>query len=94
MTNFLAMGSHDPGYGAAFNMTKLALQLSGQANGVSALHGEVSRKMWQGLWPDKKVEDVPIGHVTNGVHLVVLDRRCHAPALSAVRQPGLAQAPR
>jgi glycogen phosphorylase len=66
---FLALGSHDPGYGAAFNMTKLALQLSGQSNGVSELHGEVSRKMWHGLWPDRPLEDVPIGHVTNGVHL-------------------------
>ncbi|MCU0519633.1 MAG: alpha-glucan family phosphorylase [Anaerolineae bacterium] len=67
--DFLELGSYSPGYGAAFNMTKLALQVSGQANGVSALHGEVSRRMWQSLWPDRKVEDVPIGHVTNGVHL-------------------------
>ncbi len=66
---FLALGSHDPGYGAAFNMTKLALQLAGQSNGVSELHGEVSRQMWQGLWPDRPVDEVPIGHVTNGVHL-------------------------
>jgi glycogen phosphorylase len=67
--DFLALGSHDSGYGGGFNMTKLALQLSGQSNGVSELHGEVSRKMWRGLWPDRPVEEVPIGHVTNGVHL-------------------------
>ncbi len=67
--DFLALGSHDAGYGAGFNMTKLALEMSGQANGVSAIHGKITRQMWQGLWPDKKVADVPIDHVTNGVHL-------------------------
>ncbi|MGC9469038.1 MAG: alpha-glucan family phosphorylase [Anaerolineae bacterium] len=66
---FLALGSHDPGYGPAFNMTKLALMMSGRANGVSELHGEVSRRMWHNLWPDRQVEEVPIGSVTNGVHL-------------------------
>lgn len=66
---FLNLGSHDGGYGEAFNMTKLALSMSGYANGVSKLHGEVSRQMWQNLWPDKTVDEVPIGHVTNGVHL-------------------------
>ncbi len=63
--DFLQLGSH----GELFNMTKLALLMSQRANGVSALHGEVSRQMWQGLWPDKAVDEVPIGHVTNGVHL-------------------------
>lgn len=67
--DFLALGSYDPGHGAGFNMTKLALQMSGYANGVSALHGQVSRRMWQSLWPDRKEVDIPIGHVTNGVHL-------------------------
>ncbi len=66
---FLALGSYDPGYGAAFNMTKLALAMSGRANAVSELHGEVSRRMWHSLWPDREVDDVPIGAVTNGVHL-------------------------
>jgi starch phosphorylase len=66
---FLALGNYDPGYGAAFNMTKLALSLSGRANGVSELHGEVSRRMWSGMWPNRTAEEVPIGHVTNGVHL-------------------------
>ncbi|MBI2934361.1 MAG: alpha-glucan family phosphorylase [Chloroflexi bacterium] len=66
---FLGLGQHeglDPAY---FSLTALALRLSGQANGVSRLHGRVARKMWHMLWPDKKLEDVPIGHVTNGVHL-------------------------
>src|SRR5271166_6449322 len=49
-------------------MTVLALRTAGRANGVSKLHGEVSRKMWQSLWPGLPVEEVPIGHVTNGVH--------------------------
>ncbi len=67
--DFLALGSHDAGYGTAFNMTKLALTLSGRANGVSKLHGEVSRSMWHNLWQDRREQDVPIGHVTNGIHL-------------------------
>lgn len=53
-----------------FCMTVLALKLSRAANGVSELHGEISRQMWTGLYPDKSVEEVPIGHVTNGIHLM------------------------
>ncbi|MCB2191864.1 MAG: alpha-glucan family phosphorylase [Deltaproteobacteria bacterium] len=52
-----------------FCMTVLALRLSGFSNGVSRLHGQVSRQMWQGVWPHFPVEDLPIGHVTNGVHI-------------------------
>ena len=51
-----------------FCMTVLALRLASRANGVSKLHGEVSRKMWRSLWPGVPVEEIPIGHVTNGVH--------------------------
>ena len=51
-----------------FCMTVLALRLAARANGVSKLHGEVSRKMWQSLWPGLPIDEVPIGHVTNGVH--------------------------
>jgi starch phosphorylase len=51
-----------------FCMTVVALRTSAATNGVSALHGEVSRKMWQDLWPDRTPDEVPIGHVTNGVH--------------------------
>jgi starch phosphorylase len=57
-------GEHD----TAFGLTPLALRTSARANGVAALHGEVSRRMWAPLYPDRAVEDVPIGHVTNGVH--------------------------
>ncbi|MCU0786681.1 MAG: alpha-glucan family phosphorylase [Verrucomicrobia bacterium] len=53
-----------------FCMTVLALKLSRAANGVSELHGRVSRHMWHSLYPDLPVEKVPIGHITNGVHLL------------------------
>ena len=53
-----------------FCMTVLALKLSRAANGVSELHGRVSRHMWQTLYPGKPVEQVPIGYITNGVHLL------------------------
>ena len=50
-------------------MTVLGLKLSRRANAVSALHGEVSRAMWTGLYPGKPEDEVPIGHITNGVHV-------------------------
>ena len=67
---FLALGRLDPENGAEpFNMTVLALRLAGFANGVSRLHGQVSRRMWRAAWPDLDGQDTPIGHVTNGVHV-------------------------
>ncbi|MGZ4674130.1 MAG: alpha-glucan family phosphorylase, partial [Ilumatobacteraceae bacterium] len=51
-----------------FNMAVLGLRLSGRSNGVARLHGQVSREMFQGMWPDVTVEEVPIGAITNGVH--------------------------
>ena len=66
---FLALGEHQEAWGTAFNMTVLALRMAGQVNGVSELHGEVSREMWQSVWPERSVEEVPITHITNGVHL-------------------------
>lgn len=51
-----------------FSLTILALNLSGQANGVSRLHGEVSRNMWQKVWPGIPTKEIPIGYVTNGIH--------------------------
>ena len=53
-----------------FCMTVLALKLSRAANAVSELHGDVSRRMWQALYPGKKQNEVPIGHITNGIHLL------------------------
>jgi glycogen phosphorylase len=52
-----------------FGVTQFALRASRAANGVSRRHGEVAREMWQGLWPSRPPEEVPIGHVTNGVHV-------------------------
>jgi len=49
-------------------LTALALRTSRVANGVSRRHGAVAREMWHPLWPERSVEGVPIGHVTNGVH--------------------------
>ncbi len=54
--------------GEAFSMPILAMKLSNYRNGVSKIHGQVSRQMWQELWPDKAVEDVPISYITNGIH--------------------------
>jgi len=56
--------SHEP-----LSMAVLAIRLSGHRNGVSKLHGKVSRNMWAGAWPGIPPEEVPIGHVTNGVHV-------------------------
>ncbi len=53
-----------------FCMTVIALKLSRAANGVSELHGDISRRMWQSLYPGTTVENVPIGHITNGIHLL------------------------
>ncbi len=55
---------HEP-----FGVTQAALRMSGAANAVSRRHGEVGREMWSSLWPDLPVEEVPIGYVTNGVHV-------------------------
>jgi alpha-glucan phosphorylases len=67
----MALGRVDPkNESEPFCMTVLALKLSRAANGVSELHGRVSRHMWQSLYPGKTVDQVPIGHVTNGIHLL------------------------
>jgi glycogen phosphorylase len=65
---FLELGRHDQAWGPSFSMTVLALRLSRFHNGVSELHGHVSRGMWNFLWPEAEREEVPIGHVTNGIH--------------------------
>ena len=67
--DFLGLGRRHPGdANEEFCMTALALRLASFRNGVSRLHGEVSRQMWQDLWPGMPVAEVPVGHVTNGVH--------------------------
>jgi starch phosphorylase len=70
MESIVRLGRTHPDEGAEpFGVTQFALRCSRSANGVSARHGEVAREMWHGLWPDRTVQDVPIGHVTNGVHI-------------------------
>ena len=66
---FLDLGSHDNGSGPMFNMTALAMRSSASVNGVSQLHGEVTRQMWQSLWPNTPVQKVPVKSLTNGVHV-------------------------
>ena len=67
---FMAMGRVDVNNPHEdFCMTVLGLKLSRRANAVSALHGEVSRAMWTGLYPGRSEDAVPIGHITNGVHV-------------------------
>jgi glycogen phosphorylase len=65
---FLEIAREDHGWGPTYGMTVLALKLTDQHNGVSKLHGQVARKMWQFMWPGTEVDEVPIGHITNGVH--------------------------
>jgi starch phosphorylase len=65
---FIGLGRRGPHDQGEFCMTILALRLSSFRNGVSMLHGHVSRRMWQSIWPGVPVDEVPIGHVTNGVH--------------------------
>ncbi len=78
-------------------VTQLALRTSRAANAVSRRHGEVAREMWQAIWPDRAVDDVPIGHVTNGVHLPtwvggpmreLLDRHLGGDWLERATDPG------
>jgi len=66
---FMALGKDPHNPGARFNMTAFALRMSLFHNGVSRRHGEVAREMWQPLWPDLPLEEVPIDAITNGVHL-------------------------
>jgi starch phosphorylase len=68
--DLLALGRVNPdNHNEEFCMTVLALKLSRRANAVSSLHGLVSRRMWQGLWPDRRHSEIPIGHITNGAHV-------------------------
>jgi len=67
LMGFGRVSSND--YQETFCMTVVGLKLSRRANAVSSLHGEVSRAMWWGLYPEKPQDAVPIGHITNGVHV-------------------------
>ena len=72
--DLLALGRQNPDDGAeSFNMAYLAIRGSGSVNGVSRLHGQVSRQLFAPLFPHRPVDEVPIGHVTNGVHMPTWD---------------------
>ncbi|RJP17159.1 MAG: alpha-glucan family phosphorylase [Candidatus Abyssobacteria bacterium SURF_5] len=69
--DLMALGRVNPAdRGESFCMTVLALKNSRHRNGVSAVHANVSRLMWHCLWPDRSETEVPIGHITNGVHVL------------------------
>jgi glycogen phosphorylase len=66
---FLALGRQNPAdTKETFSMTVLALKLSDHANGVSKLHGTISRSMWQNIWPNVPRSEIPITSITNGIH--------------------------
>jgi glycogen phosphorylase len=68
-TDFVGLGRIRPtDANEALCMTVLAFKMSRYANAVSALHGRITRKSWQVLWPHHREDEVPVGHVTNGVH--------------------------
>jgi len=70
-SDLMALGRVNPGNEhETFCMTVLALKTSRAASGVSELHGQVSRKMWHCLYPQRTVDEVPVGHITNGIHLM------------------------
>jgi starch phosphorylase len=67
---FLGLGRENPAdSGEPFSMAVLAIRLAGRTNGVSRLHGQVSRRMWQRIWPGVPGDEVPITSVTNGIHI-------------------------
>ena len=99
---FYDYGRVSPGNPAdPVSITPLALRTSSAANGVSQRHGDVARHMWRPLWPELPVEQVPITHVTNGVHTTtwmaapmqrLLDRYLPGDWRARVADPGLWQA--
>jgi len=72
--DLLALGRLNPNDSAeSFNMAYLAIRCSGSVNGVSRLHGEVSRHLFEPLFPRWPTDEVPVGHITNGVHMPTWD---------------------
>jgi glycogen phosphorylase len=81
---FFDLGRADHGWGPVFSMPALALRFTSARNGVAALHGDTSRRIWSDLWPEVPIEEVPIGHVTNGVHVKSWQANELRPLLSTV----------
>jgi glycogen phosphorylase len=74
LNELLALGRQNPNDpNEDFNMAYLAIRGSGAVNGVSRLHGKVSRSLFQSLFPRRPLDEVPVGHVTNGVHVPTWD---------------------
>ena len=74
LKDLLALGRQNPNDdGEYFNMAYLAIRGSGSVNGVSTLHGKVSRHLFEPLFPNWPTDEVPVGHVTNGVHVPTWD---------------------
>src|SRR5437588_6620838 len=66
----IGFGRTNPGDDSEpFGVTQAALRMSRSANGVSHRHGQISRAMWSSLWPGRPDEEIPIGHITNGIHV-------------------------
>jgi starch phosphorylase len=66
---FLELGRQNVTSEQTFNMTVLALKMADHRNAVSQLHGEITRSMWHGLWPEVKEDETPISYITNGIHV-------------------------
>ena len=85
----LQLGTNPSIPDAGFNMTVFALRMSKYCNAVSKKHGDVAKDMWKAIWPEKKVEDVPITAITNGVHLLTwMDPIWLQPVLEKYVGPG------
>jgi len=69
-SQFWELGRKESGEGKPFFMTILALKMAHKSNAVSRLHGQVSRRMWQDVWKGCDESDIPIGHITNGAHIL------------------------
>jgi glycogen phosphorylase len=70
LDSLVALGRVTPSWDAdSFCPTVFAMRMAGHRNGVSRLHGRVTRQQWSMLWPRVPLEEIPVGHVTNGVHL-------------------------
>ncbi len=76
---FFELGQQDGSSPPAFNMTASALRTANQRFAVSQLHGQVTRRMWHSLWPEVSEDQVPISHITNGVHVPswIAPELCH-----------------
>ncbi len=68
MNSFIQLGKMDDSDNRDFNLTVLALRFANKSNGVSWLHGDVSRRMWRNLWKGLALAEIPIEHITNGIH--------------------------